>query len=327
MTKIMSNQKIKWVSISIFISLFQSSLKFYAFSVTNSSSIFTDAVESIANVLASCFALYAVYLTNIPKDSNHPYGHGKIEFFSAAFEGSLISLSGFFVLYHSILSIYHPIEIQAIQVGLKITAFSMVLNFLYGNFLIQQGKKLNSITLDSDGKHLFYDSITSLFIIIGLLLTKLIDSKLIDPVLSIILSFYLIYSGFKIFRKSVAGLMDETNLKVFGEIAIKLNDFRRNSWIDIHNMRIIQFGDKYNIDCHLTLPYYYNLEEAHDEVIKFEEAIKEITNQETEIFTHSDPCIPTCCSICLVSDCIQRKDSFINKVGWSVENLQKNQKH
>ena len=327
MTKIMSNQKIKWISISIIISLFQSGLKFYAFSVTNSSSIFTDAVESIANVLASCFALYAVYLTNVPKDHNHPYGHGKIEFFSAAFEGSLISLSGIFVLYHSILAFFSPFEIQSVLQGLVITTISLVLNFFYGNFLIKQGRKLNSITLESDGKHLYYDSITSLIIIIGLLLTKIIGSKFIDPALSVILSFYLIYSGFKIFRKSVAGLMDETNLKVFGEIAIKLNDFRRNSWIDIHNMRIIQFGDRYNIDCHLTLPFYYNLEEAHDEVVKFEDAIKEITNQETEIFTHSDPCIPTCCSICLVDGCIQRKETFINRVVWSVENLQKNQKH
>ncbi len=327
MTKFMANQKIKWISISILISIFQSILKFYAFYITKSSSVFTDAVESLANVGASLFALYAVYLSQQPKDENHLYGHGKIEYFSSGFEGGLILISGVFVLIESIRNEILNKEPENLETGIILIAISTVINFYYGIILQKNGKKLNSLALIADGKHLFSDSISSISIILGLVIIKLTHFNQIDVILSVLLSIYLIYSGFGLIKKSVAGLMDQTDEELYTVFAQKLNLVRKENWIDVHNFRIIQYGSSFHIDCHLTLPYYLSLEESHEEVGRFEKELIAITNQETEIFTHTDPCLPQCCFYCKIAKCTRRNEPFVSVHEWTNKNLQKNEKH
>src|SRR5690606_4573290 len=121
-------------------------VKFYAYHLTNSKAILTDALESIVNVFASGFAIYSIYLSAQPKDSNHPYGHGKIEFFSAGIEGLLILLAGLFIIYQSVLALINPQPLSQLPYGMVLILFSGLTNGYLGYRLIKNGKKFNSLT-------------------------------------------------------------------------------------------------------------------------------------------------------------------------------------
>ena len=323
-SKDLNQRAILW---SFLASLVLTAIKFFAYFQTSSYAILTDAAESIVNVIASGFALYSVYLTRQPKDQNHPYGHGKIEFFSAGFEGALIIIAGIFTLVPAVISFIRPHEISSIYNGIFFLAITVIINGGLGWYLQQLGRKNNSITLVADGKHLFSDSISSTFLIVGLLLVELTKIRMIDSVLSVLLSFYLIKSGYELVRNSIAGLMDESDYEVLETLAKTLNTQRREKWIDVHNLRTQKYGSDLHVDCHLTLPYYISLQESHDEVIAFEDIVKENTNGEVEIFIHTDPCLPECCCYCMVQNCPVRQHAFNGKIEWTPEKLGINAKH
>ena len=144
--------------------------KFVAYFFTSSNAVLTDAAESIVNILASAFAFYSIYLSSQPKDINHPYGHGKVEFFSVFVEGSLISLAGLIIVFKSIYAIFFPNEISNLTQGSILIAATGLVNLVLGFYLLNTGKKLNSMTLQADGKHLLTDAISSSGLVLGLLL-------------------------------------------------------------------------------------------------------------------------------------------------------------
>lgn len=303
-------------------------VKFWAYTVTESKSIFTDAVESIVNIVASGFAFYSLYLAEQPKDQNHPYGHGKIEFFSAGFEGVLILIAGVFTLIPAIQSFYHGnFQVLNINIGIITTLVVLILNGSLGLWLKKIGKSENSIILNSEGKHLVLDAISSGVIIIGLILVKLTGFEIIDPILAVLLAMYIFYNGYSLLRQSVGGLMDETDYDLINSLISVLKTNRKNIWIDIHNFRVQKYGSDIHIDCHLTLPYYLTLKESHEEVSNFEKVIKSNNEVFVEIFVHSDPCLPKCCIYCKVQNCPVRSEENIKEVIWDVETLIKDQKH
>ena len=128
-------------------------------------------------------------------------------------------------------------------------------------------------------------------------------------------------------RKSVSGLMDEMDEATFSKLINILNQTRSNSWIDVHNLRVQKYGADIHIDCHLTLPFYYSLEQAHEQVVKFERAIQSNYPFEVEVFVHSDPCIPQCCHYCLLTNCTVRKEAFVQKKEWTERRILSNTKH
>ncbi|WP_337040702.1 cation diffusion facilitator family transporter [Emticicia sp. 17c] len=315
------------ILLSFVVSFLLTIVKFLAYYQTTSYAILTDAVESIVNVIASGFALYSISLTKQPKDHNHPYGHGKIEFFSAGFEGALIMIAGLATLIPAIISFIKPHEVSSLGNGIALLAITILVNGGLGWYLQQLGKKNNSITLVADGKHLMSDSISSAFLIAGLFIVKLTDIQIIDSFLSLILSVFLMKNGYELVRKSIGGLMDETDYQIIEEITITLNKERKKKWIDVHNLRAQRYGADLHIDCHLTLPYYISLQESHDEVIAFENTLKASTRNEVEIFIHTDPCLPQCCHYCMVDDCPVRQHVFDGKIEWTPAKLGLNAKH
>lgn len=315
------------IQISFFVSLLLTALKFIAYFQTKSYAILTDATESIVNVIASGFALYAIYLTRQPKDKNHPYGHGKIEFFSAGFEGALITIAGFFTLIPAIISFFRPHELQDIYNGILLISLTILINGGLGYYLLNLGKRNNSIALVADGKHLLSDSVSSLILIVGLFLVQLTKFRYLDGIFSLLLSIYLMKNGYELVRNSIAGLMDETDEKLFVQLAELLRINRKKNWIDVHNFRIQKYGADLHVDCHLTLPFYLTLQDSHEEVIDFENVIKKNFDSEIEIFTHTDPCIPDCCHYCLVKECQYRTQNFEKEIEWTIEKLGVNAKH
>ncbi|MBD8487403.1 cation transporter [Echinicola sp. CAU 1574] len=324
----MNNPRKHWIIASFVISVLLLILKFYSYYLTRSNAILTDALESIVNVVASGFAFYSIHLSSMPRDQNHPYGHGKIEFFSAGIEGVLIILAGFFIIYQSIIGFIFPSVLRSLPYGMALVGFSGAINGFLGYMLFKKGKEHNSLTLEADGRHILTDAFSSFVLIIGVGIIYYTGLDVLDGVFSILFALYIIYNGYGLVRKSVAGLMDERNPTSMIAMVKVLNKHRKNNWIDIHNMRAQQYGADKHIDLHLTLPYYFELREVHEEVERVEEVLEKNMLGNVEIFVHADPCLPEkCCHYCQVKDCPVRKYPKSQKINWNVNNMSQNQKH
>lgn len=301
--------------------------KFVAYFITNSNAILTDAAESIVNVLASGFAFYSIYLATLPKDENHPYGHGKVEFFSAFVEGVLIGIAGFVILSKSIYSLFNGNEVSDLYNGALIIGATGVINMIVGLYLIRTGKANKSLTLEADGKHLLTDAVSSAGLVAGIIIIQLTQILWLDSVISIGLGLYIVFNGYKLTRRSVGGLMDESNLELVKGVVEVLQENRQPSWIDIHNLRAQQYGADLHIDCHVTLPYYFDLNAVHKEISDIDRLINQSLEHRTELFIHADPCLPACCHYCKMANCPVRAEAFRGEIKWDMENVTKNQKH
>ena len=319
--------KKKAILISLCVSIVLMLAKFVAYFLTSSNAILTDAAESIVNVLASAFAFYSIYLATLPKDENHPYGHGKVEFFSAFVEGILIGIAGIVIVFKSVYDLIYPTEITQLYQGAIIIGTTGVINTIVGYYLINTGKKHNSITLEADGKHLLTDSVSSAGLFVGIVLIQLTGLFWMDGVISIGLGLYIIYNGYKLTRRSVGGLMDESNIELVKDIVVNLQNNRADSWIDVHNLRAQQYGADLHIDCHVTLPYYFDLTTVHQEISNIDKLINKSGSHQTELFIHADPCLPECCHYCKMKNCGVRQEAFSGEIAWNMENVTKNKKH
>lgn len=318
----------RWVKISLIVSILLLVVKFYAYIITSSTAILTDALESIVNVVAAGFASYSIYLSSRPRDDNHPYGHGKIEFFSAGLEGALIIIAGLFIIYQSVYNLFFPQELDNLLEGILLIAASGIVNGVLGYTLRKKGEQTNSITLIANGKHLLTDTFTSLLLVLGVIVLYVTKIQALDSIIAIGFSAYIVYSGYGLVRKSVAGLMDEADPEALEATVKVINQHRKDTWIDVHNMRVQQYGGDRHIDLHLTLPYYLDLKQVHDEVEELENVLELDWPGVVEVFVHADPCIPEkCCHYCLIKKCDVRKYEMDTKIDWTALNMSKNQKH
>jgi cation diffusion facilitator family transporter len=320
-------KKIKILSITLIISSLLMITKFAAWFITHSNAILTDALESIVNVFAGAFALYSVSYAAKPKDEDHPYGHGKIEFLSVGLEGTLIAIAGISIIVKSIYNLYYPQEIHSLDIGLYLTVFTGGVNFIMGVYLQKKGKELHSVTLTADGKHIISDAYSSAGLIIGILLIWLSGITWMDSAVAIFFGLFILYTGYKLMRKSLAGVLDEVDYALVEEILEVLNKYRKDEWIDIHNFRVIKYGANLHIDCHITLPWYYTLEQSHAIVTEVENILTSNSANHVEVFIHADPCLPDSCNLCALKNCAERKSPFIKQVKWTSEIILKNKKH
>ncbi len=317
-----------YIRLSFILSTIICAVKFVAWFVTGSLLILSDALESIINVVAAAFAWYSIYLSNKPRDTEHPYGHGKIEFFSIGFEGAMILIAGFGILVQAVLFFFNPPELHALTTGVWLTLAGGVANFLLGFFLLKKGRQNNSLTLQGNGKHILSDSYSSIGVLVAVVLILFTGYTWIDPIASVVAAAIIIYTGFKLMRKSVSGLMDEVDMKIVDELVDILKEQRQANWIDMHNLRVQRYGSSYHVDCHVTMPYYYSLEEVHEEITKLDRILNSnFKKGSIEFFIHTDPCIVSSCKHCLLAECKVRRHPFIQKIEWSKENLLPNRKH
>lgn len=301
--------------------------KTFAWFITGSVAILTDAFESIVNVVAGFIGVYSLYVSAKPKDRDHPYGHGKAEFISAAIEGSLITIAGVIIIYEAFNNLVHPHTIQKLDYGIMLIAVTGLINYIAGAVCIKTGTKNNSLALVSSGKHLQTDTWSTLGIVVGLVLILVTKLVWIDSVVAILFSLFIIYTGYKILRSSVAGIMDEADTKLLDKMVRMLNANRRENWIDLHNLRIIKYGSTIHLDCHLTVPWYLNVHEAHLEIDALSKLAKDQYGESVELFVHSDGCLDFSCRICTKTDCPVRKHAFEKKIEWTMENISTNTKH
>ncbi len=314
----------KWVAL---ISVILLSVKFIAYYITHSVSVLTDALESIVNVSAGFIGLYSLYVSAKPRDADHPYGHGKAEFISAAIEGTMIGTAGALILYKAVQHLVHPVELEKLDFGIILVAATAVVNYITGFFCLRTGKKNNSAALMASGRHLQTDTVSTIGILAGLALLYYTGYRWIDSAVAILFGLYIIYTGYRITRSSIAGIMDEADMQLLEKLVRVLNRNRRENWIDLHNLRVIKYGSVLHVDCHLTVPWYLNVHLAHDEVDALATLIRREFGESLELFVHSDGCLPFSCRICSKEKCNERKNNFEQRITWTLENISSNKKH
>lgn len=322
-----ANENFKFQRIIAIVGIILFLVKLYAWYVTNSVAILTDALESTINVIAGLIGLYSLYLSSLPKDQNHPYGHGKVEFISASIEGTLISIAGVVIMYEAIGELQNPKTIEKLDLGLILVSITAVINYLLGYYALKKGKKNNSLALIASGKHLQTDTYSTIGIVVGLIILYFTKIAWIDSVTALLFAAFIIYTGYKILRESISGIMDETDELLLKEVVDFLSEQRRENWIDLHNLRIIKYGSTLHFDCHMTVPWYFNIEEGHKEVDALEDAVKNYFGDRIELFVHLDACKEYSCNICSKTDCPVRKHPFQEKIKWTMQNVSLNKKH
>ena len=302
-------------------------IKISAYLLTHSVAILTDALESIVNIVAGIFGIYSLIVSARPKDNDHPYGHGKIEFISAAVEGTLIFVAGILIIYGAAKNLYAPPVVGKLDWGITLVVITAVINYAAGIVCERVGKNNNSLPLIASGKHLKSDTYTTAGIIVGLILLYFTNIYWIDSAVAILFAVIISYTGYKIIRSSIAGIMDEADESLLTEIIATLNKNRSINWVDMHNLRIIKYGALLHLDAHLTVPWFFNVYEAHHEIDELSGLLRRDYGDSLEIFVHSDACMTFSCAICIKTDCRVRQEALVKTIQWSKNNISANVKH
>lgn len=295
--------------------------KFIAFYITNSVGILTDAMESIVNVIAGFISLYSLRWAAKPKDKDHPFGHGKIELISASTEGLLISIAGGMIIYEGIQRLFTPASIEKLDIGIIVITIAGLLNYLMGWYSVKMGKKFNSIALIAGGKHLQSDTYSTIGLVVGLFLLYYTGITWIDSALALIFGAIIVATGISILRKTIANLLDKADNEVLQNVATCINLHRQPDWIDIHNTKIIKYGSFLYIDCDLTLPWYYNIQQSHDACAKLKSTLIADYSDRVQISIHSDPCQMKHCEHCDIKNCTSRQIDFIAQEEINLSNI------
>ncbi|MET3535477.1 cation diffusion facilitator family transporter [Chryseobacterium limigenitum] len=301
--------------------------KLVAWKLTNSDAVFSDAMESIVNVISAFMGLYSLHLAAKPKDEDHPYGHGKVEFVTSGIEGALIAIAGIMIIYEGANSLITGKILNKLDWGIWIIAATAIVNYCLGYISIKKGERENSLVLISSGKHLQSDTITTLGVVISLVIVYFTKIYWIDSAVALLFGAYIIFVGYKIVRKSLSGIMDEQDPDLLNQIVAVLENNRKTEWIDIHNMKIQQFGASLHIDAHITLPWYYTLRDAHKEMENVIILLAKNTKRTVEFNFHMDDCRTVSCPVCQIADCPVREREFVKRVEWTAENVTREIKH
>ena len=308
---------------SIVLSVVLLAAKVFAWRLTASTAILSDAIETTINVVAASLAYFSIVQGAKPPDRDHPYGHGKAEDFSAGVEGTLIVIAALLIVWHALHRLVDPRPIGQLDLGLLIILCTSLANGAMGMYLIRQGRSQASQALIADGYHLITDTVTSAGVVVGLILVRLSGQTWLDPVAAIAVAAHILVVGLRLMRQSVGRLMDEADEELLEEIAVRLQATRLPEWIDVHELRVWRSGDLRHIDLHLTLPRYYTVEQAHDTQAHLKEVLLAPYGGRGECIVHLDPCRPECCHICAVSNCPVRDAPLQARPEWTGEVLVK----
>jgi cation diffusion facilitator family transporter len=304
------------ISLSLLLGTALMLLKFYVYWLTQSSAILSDALESIINVVASAFALGSVVLSAKPPDSTHPYGHEKIEYFSAGFEGALIVFAAFGIFWTAWPQILAPHELPNLGSGLLILLGTSAVNLVLGLGLIRVGSRTGSLVLVADGKHILTDVYTSAGVLVGLVLVRQTGWYWLDGGIACLVAVNILVIGTKLVLQASAGLMHASDPALLEEISDLIAKHRRPNWIDIHRLRAWRAGNRVHADFHLILPRDLTLEAAHKEATLLQDILKANLGGMMEALIHAEPCIEPECPICGYDPCSLRQAPMRHQNLW-----------
>jgi len=307
--------------LSILVGSLLLSVKFFAYSMTQSQSVFSDAMESIINVVAAAIALVMISWAAKPADRDHPYGHGKAEYFSAAFEGGLITIAAIWISIEAIGALVRGHEPRQLDLGLLIVLGAGIVNALLGFYLKHMGRRYHSPILIASGQHVLTDFWTSLGVVIGLAAVQLTGIFWLDPCVALLVAVHLAYTGSKVVRESSGGLMDAEDRDLIERLTKLFAKHTFPGIIRFHYTRVIRSGRFHHIDSHVVVPEFWDVKKAHDETDRFESLVIGDHFTDGEIAFHVDPCMRAYCSVCDLPECEVRQQPFERRVPFTLEEL------
>lgn len=286
----------RWIlGISIFIFV----TKLSAYYLTYSMGILSDALESTVNVFTGIMTYFSLKYSIKPKDADHPYGHGKIELITASIEGILIALAGFYIIFESVHRFYYPSPIHDLNFGILLIGFCGVLNFIVATYSVRVGKKQNSMALIAGGQHLKTDTYTSIGLILGLVLVLITKITWLDSAIAIVFGLIIWKGAYDILRHTMMGLMDKVDMLLLDRLIALLSKKKKKEWIYGHKLAVLHFGHVIHVDMHLTLPYYFTLQQSLEEVRELKKVMLEGLDQKVaDISIQTEPCHPGLCRLC-----------------------------
>ncbi|MBW2522129.1 MAG: cation transporter [Deltaproteobacteria bacterium] len=296
-------------------------VKFGAYYLTGSKAVLSDAIESIINVATAAFLLFSIRVSSKPVDENHPYGHGKIESFSAGLEGGLITIAAILIFVEAVPAFFVPQAPRNLGLGLYILATAGMVNLVVGSYLLHAGKKYRSDALSADGRHLLTDFYTSAGVIVGLMLYRLTGFLWIDPLVACLVAVNIVVPGIKLMAGSFKNLMDEADPELLERVVQGLNTIRRPGWLYPHKLRALRSGSYHHVDLHISLPAYWTLTQVHEAEQEITGALLQALGEEGDIMIHVDPCEPPYCPTCDIGNCPERTASFTAAPDWTVEEV------
>ena len=279
----------KYLYLSIAAAIVTILLKFYAFHVTGSMGLLSDALESFVNLFAALFALLMLHLSRKPADQEHEFGHGKAEYFSSAVEGALILIAAFTIIRSALPRIIDPLPLENISTGLFFSLLASLVNLLVGLVLINNGKKKKSLLVEADGRHLMTDVYTSVGVILGIILVELTGWLIIDPIIAILVGLNIIYSGYKLLHRSARELMDASIPEDELERVTAYLDSLGDREIEYHSLLTRMSGPRRFISMHLLVPGDWSVKRGHDCADEVEETIIAMFREPVTVSTHIEP--------------------------------------
>ncbi len=283
--------------------------KFAAWWLTGSSAVFADAMESVVNVAAAALLLVSLYVAARPADEDHPYGHGKVEYFSAGMEGGLIAVAAILIALEAGRALISGQGPRQLDVGLVLLASMSVLNGGLGWFLLRTGRETSSPALVADGRHVLADVWTSAGVILGMAAVWATGWIILDPLIAFGVAAHVLREGWKLARDATAGLMNEADGELLDSLTDVLEQRRESSWIDIHQLRAWRAGADVHADMHLVIPRFFDAERLHTIHESVEDAlVAELRGGDAVV--HFDPCRPHHCKGCALEPCPVRAEAF-----------------
>ena len=297
-------------------------VKFFAYFLTGSKAILSDAVESIVNVATGAFLVFSITLSSEPVDASHPYGHGKVESFSAGLEGGLILLAGVMIMVESLPAFFTPIVPQKIGLGLILVSAAGLVNFALGFYLLRTGKTHRSEALQADGHHLMTDFYTSGGVILGLITVRVTGWGWLDPLIACLVAVNILVPGARLFLNAVKNLMNEADPAILLGVLAALREVKTPAPLCPHQLRVIRSGRYYHIDLHIILPSQWPLAQVHETEKGIARQILESMGEEGDVMIHVDPCEENCCcSCCRVETCTERTTPFLKATTLTLESV------
>ena len=281
-------------------------LKGLAWWRTGSVAIFSDALESVVNVVAALLLVATLRYAMRPADRNHPYGHGKAEYFAAGFEGALIAFAAGLIALESFAAWSRSTPLPQLDLGLLLLGLATAINAAVGVYLLRSGRRAASLALEADGRHLLSDVVTSVAVVVGLLAVWWTGIVWLDAAIALGVAIHILWVGLRLVRRAVGGLMDEADPALLERIAAGLEARRPAWWIDVHSLRVSRTGPSLYADLHLVVPRFFDAERLHRVGEGLEKDLLEIADQPGEVIVHFDPCAPRECGGCAMEPCAVR---------------------
>jgi cation diffusion facilitator family transporter len=261
-------------------------MKMGAYLLTGSSAILSDAAESVVHVAAVIFAAYSLRLSYRPPDADHLYGHAKISYFSAGFEGAMIMLAAIYIIYESIHKWMGGLRLENLGAGTLLTAAAAVINGALGGYLVWLGRRKHSLILEANGKHVLTDCWTSLAVVVGLILVLTTKWLPFDPICGIIMACNILWSGGGLVKSAFVGLMDQADPAAQAKLTEILDREARQQGLSYHQLRHRNLGDAHWVEVHLLFPNEASLAEAHRTATKIERVIESSLEPRAFVTTH-----------------------------------------